>query len=131
MNFNSRHPRHNNWLRGYTHFLLFFVIFSFVLTYCILLGVGWGSIVGAMSHLVWKVVQGGTSNAPATTVLITEAAWLVAFLLIVHSLVALSYDRDTGYRLKYTIRAFVLRTAGLMLLMAVGFVTIRPFIRAV
>ncbi|CAB5138901.1 hypothetical protein D3OALGA1CA_3730 [Olavius algarvensis associated proteobacterium Delta 3] len=131
MNSNSRHPRHDNWLRGYTHFLLFFVIFSFVLTYCILLGVGWGSIVGAMSRHVWEVVQGGTSNAPATTVLITEAAWLAAFGLIVHSLVALSYDRDTGYRLKYTIRTFVLRTAGLLLLMAGGFVTIRPFIRAV
>jgi|GEM_PF-2861669 len=128
MNLDHPYHQHEHWVRGYTHFLLFFVIFSLVLTYSIILGVGWGTLVAVVTQWGWDVFHGGTISAPAITVLISEAVRLFIAGLTLHSLAALTYDRDTGYRIRYPIGSFAGRTICLLVLMTGGFVAVRPFL---
>jgi len=128
MNMNSRHPHHEHWLRGYTHFLLFFVIFSVVLTYSIVLGVAWGFVVAVFFNQVGLSDQGSATMKPDTIGLVLEASWLFITGLILHSLLAITHEKNSGFRLKYTIGTFFARTAALLLLITVGFIAFRPLL---
>ena len=128
MNPDRNHSGQDHWIRGYTHFLLFFVIFSFILTYSIVLGVGWGAIVAMVAHRISVFIHNGATSAPALTVMITEAAWLFIAALMLKTLSAIAYDRETGYRLKSKAGVFAGRTVCLLLMITAGFVAIRPFV---
>ena len=125
LNHNNAHDR---WVQGYSHFLLFFVIFSFILTYSIVLGVGWGAIVAMIAHRISVFLHAGATSAPTLTVMITEAAWLFIAALMVQALTAIAYDRETGYRLRSKAGIFAGRTVCLLLMITAGFVAIRPFV---
>lgn len=128
MNSKSRQPQHEQWIRGYTHFLLFFVIFSFVLTYSIVLGLVWGFIVAVIFGITGLADPGSAAHEPDTIGLAFEASWLFIAGLIAHSLLAITHERESGFRLKYSLRVFAARTVGLLLLITGGFIAFRPWL---
>lgn len=105
-------------VRVYSDFLIFWVILGLVVSYSIVLGIGWGTL---FLKLVGSIVSADSippQSNPLSGLLThrTKVVWLFVAGLIVYVFCHIRYEYATGYRLKRGVRRLLV---GSLLLLSV------------